>query len=51
MRTRYRKLKSEGDCATHVNNLYRMCHEEQRLDEAAPPSLREACEEYRKLQR
>lgn len=49
--TTYRKLKRESDCATHANNLYRMCHEAQRLDEGAPPSLREACEEYPKLQR
>ena len=49
--TPYRKLKREGDCATHANSLYRMCHEDQRLDEGAPPSLQEACEEYGKLQR
>lgn len=49
--TTYRKLKCESDCVTHANVLYRMCHETQRLDEDAPPSLRESCEEYRKLQR
>ena len=47
----YPRLKRERDCADHAANLYRMCHEEQRLDEAAPPSLREACDEYRKLRR
>ena len=49
--TPYRKLRRESDCVTHANILYRMCHEAQRLDEDAPPSLRESCEEYRKLQR
>ena len=49
--TRYPRLRRESDCATHANNLYRMCHEAQRLDEDAPPSLRESCEEYRKLRR
>lgn len=49
--TPYRKLKRESECATHANNLYRMCHEDQRIDDGAPPSLREACEEYGKLQR
>ena len=49
--TRYPRLKPERDCVTHANNLYRMCHEAQRLDKGAPPSLRESCAEYRKLQR
>lgn len=49
--TAYRKLKRESDCVTQANSLYRMCHDEQRLDEGAPPSLREACGEYPKLQR
>lgn len=48
---RYPRLRRERDCVTHADNLYRMCHEAQRLDEAAPPSLRESCVEYRKLQR
>ena len=48
--TEYRK-KRERDCVTQANTLFRMCHEEQRLPEDAPPSLRESCEEYRKLQR
>ena len=47
----YRKLRRERDCVTQANTLFRMCHEEQRLPEDAPPSLRESCEEYRKLQR
>ena len=50
-KTTYRKLKRERDCVTQADNLYRMCHEAQRLDEDAPPSLRESCEEYRRLQR
>ena len=47
--TDYPRLQRERACAEHANRLYAMCHEVQRLDEAAPPSLREACEEYRKL--
>lgn len=49
--TPYRKLKREGDCVAQADALFRMCHEAQRLDEGAPPSLQEACEEYGKLQR
>ena len=49
--TRYPRLRRERDCVTHANNLHRMCHEEQRLDETAPPSLREACKEYPTLRR
>ena len=49
--TPYRKLKREGDCVTQADALFRMCHEAQRLNEDAPPSLRESCHEYRKLQR
>ena len=49
--TRYRKLKREGDCVAQANTLFRMCHEEQRFPEDAPPSLQESCEEYGKLQR
>ena len=47
----YRKLPRAGDCDVHARRLYAMCHETQRLREPAPPSLREACEEYRKLRR
>ena len=47
--TSYPRLRRERDCAAQANHLYAMRHEVQRLDEAAPPSLREACEEYRKL--
>ena len=47
----YRKLKRDGDCVAQADALFRMCHDDQRLDEGAPPSLREACEEYPKLQR
>lgn len=47
----YPRLRWERDCADHAKRLYAMCHEDQRLDDSAPPSLREACEEYRKLRR
>lgn len=47
----YPRLRRERDCVTHANNLHRMCHETQRLDENAPPSLRESCAEYPKLRR
>ncbi len=47
--TTYPRLYRARDCAAHANRLYVMCHDVQRLDEPAPPSLREACEEYRKL--
>ena len=48
---RYERLKREGNCAWHAKELFRMCHEKQRLREPAPPSLREACGEYRRLRR
>ena len=48
---RYAKLVRERDCAEHAKTLYTMCHEAQRLREPVPPSLREACEEYRRLRR
>ena len=48
---RYPRLRRERDCEVHARHLYSMCHERQRLDEPVPPSLREACHEYRKLQR
>lgn len=47
----YRKLPRQRDCAEHARHLYAMCHEAQRLRDPAPPSLREACEEYRRLRR
>ena len=47
----YPKLKRERDCAEHARQLHEMCRVEQRLREPAPPSLREACGEYRKLKR
>lgn len=46
---RYPRLRRERDCADHAKRQYEMCHAAQRLAESAPPSLREACEEYRKL--
>ena len=47
----YPKLTRIGNCSKHAKELFAMCHEAQRLREPAPPSLREACEEYRRLQR
>ena len=47
--TTYPHLQREGACAAQANRLYAICHEVQRLDDRAPPSLREACGEYRKL--
>ena len=50
--TQYPRLKGrERECAEHAKTLSRMCIEEQRLREPAPPSLREACLEYRRLTR
>lgn len=49
--TTYPRLGHESDCGPLAKNLYRMCHEAQRLDESAPPSLIEACREYRRLGR
>ena len=49
--TNYPPLQRERECRRHARRLYEMCHEQQALDEPAPPSLRETCEEYRKLQR
>ena len=49
--TTYPRLRRESDCDPLARNLYRMCHKAQRLDEGAPPSLIEACEEYRRLSR
>ena len=34
-----------------ADRLYRMCHEEQRLPDSAPPSLAESCAEYTTLKR
>ena len=48
---KYPRLKRERDCDRHANELFRMCRGARQLDEAAPPSLREACEEYAKLRR
>lgn len=47
----YPKLRRPGDCDKHAKRLYQMCHETQRLRPPAPDSLREACEEYPRLQR
>ena len=47
----YPRLRRVGDCRPLADRLFRLCHEQQRLPEPAPPSLVEACEEYRKLRR
>lgn len=47
----YPRLNRIGDCHKHAKALYQMCHERQELADPAPPALREACEEYRKLKR
>ena len=47
----YPRLRRERDCDAQAAELHRMCHEAQRLDEGAPPSLQEACAEYGRLQR
>ena len=49
--TRYPRLKRERDCVQYAEELFRMCEKKQRLREPAPPSLREACGEYRRLRR
>ena len=45
----YPRLQRERECERHAKRLYEMCHVQQALAEPAPPSLRETCEEYRKL--
>ena len=49
--TNYPRLRRERDCAAQAAELYRTCHEAQGLDADAPASLREACDEYGRLQR
>lgn len=46
----YRAYKSK-DPRPFAEELYRMCHEAQKLRAPVPPSLDEACQEYRKLER
>ena len=48
---KYPRLRRETDCKPFADRLHVMCHERQRLDEPVPPSLREACGEYRNLRR
>lgn len=47
----YPRLKRERDCDRHAGTLFGMCRDARQLDAAAPPSLREACEEYSRLRR
>ena len=49
--TQYRPLSRPRDCRRHARELYRMCHEDQQLRQPIPPSLAEACGEYRRLTR
>ncbi len=49
--TAYPRLRRRKDCRLLARKLYRMCHEEQRLAEPVPPSLKEACQEYQRLRR
>lgn len=42
----YPRLARPRDCTRHVSMLYEMCSR-QKLREPAPPSLQEACREYR----
>ena len=48
--TRYPKLTPKEHRAL-ADELYQMCHRSQQFREPTPPSLPEACSEYRKLQR
>lgn len=50
-RTTYPRLRRLRDCRSLARKLYRMCHQEQRLAEPAPPSLTEVCREYQRLRR
>ena len=45
----YPPLRRPRDCRRHARELYRMCHEDQQLRHPVPPSLAEACGEYRRL--
>ena len=47
----YPRLRRERDCKPLADRLHVMCHEQQRLAEPVPPSLREACKEYPGLRR
>ncbi len=49
--TAYPRLRKSRDCRFLARELYRMCHEERRLAEPSPPSLKEACQEYQRLKR
>lgn len=44
----YPRLQRERDCQRHVDELHRMC-EQNELRQPAPPSLEHACEEYRRF--
>ncbi|MCY4258847.1 MAG: hypothetical protein OXC91_01105 [Rhodobacteraceae bacterium] len=43
----YPRLHRERDCRPHVGKLFKMC-QENRLCQPVPPSLSDACREYRR---
>ena len=47
----YPRLRNESECKPLADRLHGMCYVQQRLDEPAPPSLREVCEERGKLRK
>ncbi len=47
----YRKLSREIECKPLADELYQMCHVEQKLRKPMPPSLLEVCELYPRLRR
>ena len=47
----YAKRFDASDHRALADRLYRICHEDQRLPDSAPPSLVESCAEYTKLKR
>ena len=49
--TAYPKGHKTKDVRRLADELYRMCHEQQRLDDRAPESLSQSCAEYAKLRR
>ena len=44
-----RNTGHEKDCKVQVKKLFDMCYKNQALQEPAPPSLKAACNEYRKV--
>jgi len=44
-----RNTRNEKDCKVQVQKLVDMCYNKQVLQEPAPPSLKAACKEYKKV--